>query len=642
MTRWARQRLSLLLTLGGERVAERPYTFGLGRTIALPVAIGVVVLAALLFHGNALRGGYMTDDFFHLLALDEFPEMYRESGNLFGLIQNGDEVGVLRHHGIVPWWTSLDLRIDFLRPIPSFTHYLDFSLFGRNAVVAHLHSLLWYGLTIWLVFRLLERVGGQEPGRRLSRTPIRRATLLFAVTAFAFSGAHAVNVQWLSNRNELVATSFAILSFLEYLRFRETGRIGRAGTTAAFYVLALLSKETSFVIPVLMLGHAFAFRERGRPFLERLWPLVGLLTALTAAYAAIYVAGGHGARSMYYLDPFRAPHRWVLQFLESAVHNAAMLATGVPLQILGEEPLLGHPLVGAAALALTAATWWLVWKWLRREPAVWFFAFWTFAGQAIATTRFPDPRLLFLPSIGFAYIAGRLLEEAWRRRGRARVAKVAFVGLVGIHFVVGPALVQASILVVNGFQAHYENLTKSLARAIDYDHVADGGLRVFFLNYGPPETTALCHLYLHGALPHVDGGARHLYENASLSVTARLDGALELEKVHYYALSFLPPDARVEVVGPDAITIEPREGPFLFSLFDQLYTTGEPVAVGQEFDVGTFRATVESLTEDGRMRRVRFTFDERLDSRHYLFMRVEAGKGAEPVELRAPQLATAR
>ena len=85
------------------------------------------------------------------------PDIFREQINLFGLIRSTEEVIAFKRFGLAPWWTDLDVRINFWRPLPSITHYLEYQAFGHSAIAAHLISIAFYALSAFLVSRLRAR-----------------------------------------------------------------------------------------------------------------------------------------------------------------------------------------------------------------------------------------------------------------------------------------------------------------------------------------------------------------------------------------------------------------------------------------------------------------------------------------------------
>lgn len=582
------------------------------RSEAIRLAVFATLILTALFYAPALAGGYMADDHFHLFALGELPEAFRRQWNLFSFIHSTEEVQVLRKWGILPWWTSDAMRVDFFRPIPSLTHALDFWLFGKNAAAAHLVSIGWYLVSVYLVYRVLSRF--LEASSR---------TLLLAVAIFAFDDTHALNVQWLANRNDVVAAVFLLTGFLGYLRLREGKGRANAALVIFGFVCALLSKESSIVFPALVLAHAVILPDAPKTKLvARVRPLFALHVALAAvalAYLAFYFLSGHGPNTVYYLNPIKNPALWGAQFFRSGFFHAVILATGVPLHVLSSSPVYDHPFLAALCGGITLGFWALVWKLLRNDRPTRFFIVWMLVAQVIITTSFPDPRLLFLPSIGFAYVVARVMKEAWDRRGSWAPAKPLIAGLVALHFVFAPLLDQACVFVVNNFQHGYDDLRTSLRAAVDYEHLPESGTEVFFLNWHQREASALANLYLTRNLP-CGTDVKPYLEHPGWSYTQKIDNGFAALKIHYYALSFLLGDVDVRAVSDKEIELTSKDGPYFPSLFEQLYLTSTKFEVGQTFEMPAFKARIIAIDDTGAVRKVRFTFPKPISSQSYRFM----------------------
>lgn len=581
--------------------------------------VGVLALTALLYLPS-LRGGFMADDWYHRVALDQLTSIFTERLNLFTLVKSSEEIIAFKSFGLMPWWTSEDMRIAFFRPIPSILHWLEYRLFGHDAAVAHLVGIGWYVLSIWLVSRVLSRF-----------LPERSPAHVLAVLIFALDDAHALNIAWIANRNETIGGSFVLLSLLAWLRWREgRGRL-HAPLAALAYVAALLSKESALVLPLFLAAHALVFPARAG---ERLWIRVkpylwffAVLAAISAAFLGLYFGFGHGANSVYYINPLRNPGLWAAQFFRSGFYHAVILATGVPLHVLSSTPVRDYPLAAVALGGVTLAFWLLAFRWLRRDRPLRFFLLTMVAGQVIVTTSFPDPRNLFLPSIGFAYMAARVMEEAWNRgqaaakaSREARVARGAFGILAGLHLLLAPVLCQVCVYVVNSFEGRYQVLKESLQAEVDYARLPPEGIEVFFLNWHQREMTAVYGLYLRRVLPTGVSDYTPWTENPRLSYVDTLYQGLGAERIHYHSLSYLHGEVETTVVGERELELSPKEGHFFPTLFEQLYTTGEPFRAGQVFDVGRLKATILEVAEGNEVRRVRFTFPEPLTSPRYRFL----------------------
>jgi len=618
MTRVLRQYSLVLHALGWTFLpGVRPFAgVSVAKGDAVRAAVWATILLTALFYAPALMGGYFADDHFHMFALGELPEVFNRQFNLFAFLRSPEEIQIMRKWGMAPWWTSDALKIDFFRPIPSFTHWLDFALFGRNPAAAHLVSIGWYMLSIGLVYRVLARF--IEDGSR---------TLLLAVAIFALDDTHALNVQWLANRNDIIAAVFLLSAFLGWLRLTEGKGSARANVALTLFGFmgALLSKESSVVFPALVLAHAVILpAKKDAKLIDRVRPQFWLHAALALvalAYVVAYFKSGHGPNSVYYLNPGKNPGLWAAQFFRSGAFHLVILATGVPLHVLSSSPVRDYPIPAAFVAALTVGFWAVVWKVLRHDRQTRFFIAWMVIAQLILTTSFPDPRILYLPSIGFAYVVARVMQEAWRQRDEWKLARPVVVTLVSLHLVFAPILDQICLHVVNGLQDGYASVRKGVQENVDFTRLPEEGQQVFFLNWHQREATALANLYLSRSLPTgAEAEVTAKLNDPKLSYTQKTDQAFAAIRVHYYALSFLLGEVDARVINDREITLSPTQGQFFPTLFEQLYMTSTTFTVGQTFELPAFKATIEALNDQGEVSRVLFTFPKPLSSPTYKFL----------------------
>lgn len=570
----------------------------------------IFVLTA-VFYLPATVGGYILDDHFHLLVLTDLVSAFEKDWNLFSFVHSPAEVRILREAGVTTWWMSDDFRLDFYRPVASLTHWLDFRLFGEDPVAAHFTSIAWLVASVVLVHRVLSRfIAPRSPA------------LLLSVAVFAFDDSHALNVHWLANRSDVVGGVFCLAAFIGWLRLREGARFGHLLLFGGF-VAALLSKESSVVFPAVVLAHELILPDRPTSaVLEQLRPRVWVhaaLFGLVTAYVVAYFALGHGPRTLYYLNPLETPLRWIGQYFRSALFNAVILATGVPLHVLSPSPVREQPVAFAASVTVMLSFCGLVWKFLRADRQAWFFVAWILIAQGIIASAYPDSRLLFLPSIAFAYLVARVAQEAFRHRDTWRPARVALAGVLGLHLVAAPGLAQGSLYVANSFQAGYATLKKGIRDHVDLDHLPAEGTEVLFLNWHQREAVALVNLYLIRSLPN-GTDLRPYLTRPGWSYAEKLEHGLSALKVHYHALSFLPNEIEVRVVDDHQLEIAPKSGTFFPTLFEQVYMTSTRFSVGQQIKLRAYTATITETNGAGEVLRVRFTFPARLSSSRYVFL----------------------
>lgn len=581
------------------------------RRFGLPALLAVVVILYLPVLGT----GLLADDHYHRFLVERMPHELFGRGNLFGLVRGPEEVEVLRRHGVLPWWTSDALRIDFFRPIPSLGHALDYALAGDHPWIAHLHSLLVYLALVAAVGALYRRFAG--PG-----------TALLATAIFALDDAHALTVSWIANRADLVAALFLVLGLLAHLRFCERGRARDAALSALAFGAAVLSKESSVVFPLVLLAHAATHRAPRRALAAA---AIGLLVVI--AYVGWYVASGHGPRSAYYAGGGGLGTLLRLG-ATSVVFHAVILTTGVPLHALAADPIREQWLATSVLVLATVAFFAAAARLLFRDHAARFFAAFCALSLGLLVTGFPDPRLLTLPSIGFSFLAARLLVELASGVGRHLVVRRAgaFV-LAAAHLVVAPALVQTCTAVLRELSGARNELEDGVAAALDRG--LPGDTDVLVLNLHHREASALSTLPLVFAFGGTDPAP---YLAGEASYAARIEHAFAAQRVHVHVLSFLGADAELTVVGPRAFTLAPRRGSFLPSLFERLYLTEPRFSPGATIDLPAYRVTVESVDEGGMPVRVRFDLPRPLE--RYRLVRWDGARYA-PVDLGAPPLRVA-
>jgi hypothetical protein len=308
------------------------------------------------------------------------------------------------------------------RPITVQLFALEWAVGGGQPLIFHLVSV---GLLIAAVLLLWRLAGRLLPG----------SAAVVAASLFAVHPVHVESVANVVGQAELLAAVFTLLCLDRFIAWRIQGALSgpRRSALAAFTVLAILSKETGYMIPALLVvaevtlvrstrREAWQWHE-ARPVLSLV-----LVCVIATVLLRIVVLG---------LSPGAGPS-FTLLGLTTAERVVGMLAIvpewirllAWPARLQGEY---GPPALAVTAsigpehligLMILVVTWGLlVWAWGRAPAAAFAIAWVLIALVPVSNVLTPTgvllaERTLLLPSAGFVLAAG----TCWAALQRGAVA----------------------------------------------------------------------------------------------------------------------------------------------------------------------------------------------------------------------------
>lgn len=297
-------------------------------------ALGALLGLGLLVFWPTLRARFYFDDHFHVAMLAGRWPTPRSPLDLYHFVGDGDCAGLLER-GVLPWWSSPDLRVRFLRPLSSLLLWADHRFAHGQVFVMHLHSYAWWAGGVLAVHRLYRRT-----------LEVRAAWLATAI--FALAPCHVVPLAWLANREALVSLAFGCLALTSQVAFLERGRGRDLVAFVALASLALLGGEYALSLAGYVV--AFALLRAEAPAARRLSSAAAFAVP-TIAYLVARRVLGCGARGAgFYLDPLVAP----IAFLREAPRRFATLALDAWLALDPRTFEDWPTLVRLAALAVVA------------------------------------------------------------------------------------------------------------------------------------------------------------------------------------------------------------------------------------------------------------------------------------------------
>jgi len=543
--------------------------------------IFLVVLAVILTF-PALFHGFEVDDRLQRTGATGKGTVYflgRTPTDLYTFVDgNPENTRWLMDMGIATWWTDINAKISFFRPISSLLLWTDHHLF-KSPFPMHVHSVLWYLGTIVVAFSLYRRF---LPEKWIAGL----ASLMFAV-----DHTHGLPAAWIAQRNTLTTGFFGLLALYFHDRSRrDEGRSRDAIFASICLGLGLFSAEAALGILPYLVMHAWIF-DRPR-FFRALLPFAPPMVL----WAIIYKVGGFGAHgSGLYVDPGDAP----LTFLDNVLHHGPILAA-TELGMPGGDfyaflPPPAKLILLSMATAVIIVFLLAMRPLMRVNPTTRFFVSSSFLALIPACATIPAGRLTFLASFGFLGALAQLLAgwsdraEWFPSKGFARLRTLPVVFWSGFgHIFLSPIAFVFSLHQMTIFESVISRLSQGLPNE---PQVA--AQRVVIVNAPEPVFAAYIMVVRQDA-----GG---IPPGKMLSMT---NGARAVE---------------MKRTGPSTVVLTSTIG-LVQPMTDLLTRDKRPFPLGYHVELSDVNIDVTRLNADGWPLEAQFTFRHPLEHESYRFM----------------------
>jgi len=426
-----------------------------------------VLVASVALCAPTLFGGLALDDYL-LFSRQAYPDSTAWPGrtplDLFSWLDPAHNVRLIDGEGM-PWWTYSAARCAFFRPLSSLTHAFDWAVARDSAVVMHLHSVLWFGLLIWVAAKAYAS---------LIDSPWVAAV---AAVMFALDSAHGSAIGWISNRNALVAGVFAIATLFFHQRAQRLRSPRDRVLATLSFALALLSGELA-VGTLGYLGAYALFCDRRNPWLQRALALVPYaITSVLWAYAR--QLGHYGSFGLNaYIDPLAEPGEFLANLLPRITVLWASQVARLSADVQTLIPAAWVPYWMVAAVGVCLLSLWLVFPVLRRNAAARFFASGALLSAVPLAATIPADRLLVVTGFGVMPLLAQALHDALQADLQGslepfvqKLRRPVAVVLACLHLFVEPLALPVSALAVSGVARWTEQADLSLP--VD-EQLADG------------------------------------------------------------------------------------------------------------------------------------------------------------------------
>lgn len=308
----------------------------------------------------------------------------------------------------------------YFRPMAILSLVFDYQVWGMTPFGFHLTNLLLHILVTFLVYALAIHFIAE------------RFFALAAALLFLLHPIHSLPVFWISGRTDTLCALFYLASLVSFLRYREKPGPIFYFLMLASFILALLTKEMAFSLPILLFVYLIIFSQGD-------WQ-TRLTDSLKAALPFLLIAAAFLVlRFLFSPDTALAnkDHQFngILPLVKNlAAYCGLLVIPGGHVAIAGF--LKANPLafivlaIGALAIFVFAL------RWIYRSPSLLFFTAFVFI-SLLPVLRLLMRWYLYIPSIGFCLALAFLVNRLWETRrfslGKISAAVIVLLLISGIY-----------------------------------------------------------------------------------------------------------------------------------------------------------------------------------------------------------------
>ncbi|MFQ5806911.1 MAG: hypothetical protein ACE5I3_10720 [Phycisphaerae bacterium] len=368
--------------------------------------LATVGLFAVVFitHAGSLDDGLFFDDYWHRATLRELGWGFNDliESATFDL-RPGSRLADL-------WWQEQPLQWRYARPVAMLFMKFELLLSGGNPVGVHVCGLTWHALTTVLVYLLATWAIGH------------RGWAFLAGALFAFQPHSVFGVSWIAARNALLGGFFFLAAIYVYasasaMRNNDTAAlpIGRLLAALVLWGLALLSRETAIIFPLL--APVLDLTSGGKRLFVRRLPAYAAIGLLAGAYLywRLLVFPVASPPNIYFTAP--SGPTYPLWAAGKLLHMLFALVFQTPLFLglatAGAPASSQVGVYGVMAILVAGVALWYVLA-SRGVRARWFWPVWAGAAFVPVIPVFVMPHFAYLPAAAFAVMIGVML---YRLRG---------------------------------------------------------------------------------------------------------------------------------------------------------------------------------------------------------------------------------
>ena len=298
----------------------------------------------------------------------------------------------------------------FYRPLTFTSYFLDHAVWGATPVGYHLTNLLLHLVTVAGLYAFSRQLG-------LSRHSAAITSGIFAVMPI-----HAESVAWMSGRFDVLSTAMILWAATCYVWSRRKRTNGSYILVFVLIALSIFSKETGFVLPVLLVAaEILVFRTKPGWIMTGYFALAGLMFAYR--FHALGGLGGYkpgGVSSALDISPktfegllIRSPSQMLTGLNWTQPGTTILIVASLLASVLLLAAICAEPDISRWAIVKLA----LFWSVITVVPA----HFLSLIGPGLSNSR-----ILYLPSVGIAMMLGQVVGALRGQSLRKTVSVLLF------------------------------------------------------------------------------------------------------------------------------------------------------------------------------------------------------------------------
>jgi tetratricopeptide (TPR) repeat protein len=306
------------------------------------------------------------------------------------------------------------------RPLQMVTYIIDYSLWGLNVKGYHLSNILFHILAAlgiyWLITILYEDAF------------LSLMTSLFFVT----HPIHTEAVSYIAGRSDSLALFFMLIAVIFYIKNLRLNSIAMYLAMGSSFILALLSKESSLILPAILVLYHYTFKKKLK--IKDFMFMLGIVFS----YILLRVMAFKSFTPDPLSDPTTLLQR-LIGFFVAISNYIRLLLLPFGLHMEYGCPLfspLNPRVVAGAAMFFSLLLYTFI---KRRDDRLFFFSVsWFFITLLPVSNLYPvnaymAEHWLYVPSIGFFLILAAGLNRLYKAKILKNLAVVSIIGLLTFY-----------------------------------------------------------------------------------------------------------------------------------------------------------------------------------------------------------------